>query len=576
MSFEKKVFYSLWALMPVIYIPDFGYGYREPKIMALFLLGAVCGLRLASRTVQAPRGLLAALGLLAVQALSYHPAVNLGLYWQSLGLTLSGVMIFLFVWQEDVDLRAMALLAVPSVLVVLVGSVAAILFKVALVSQYAEFGSTIGLKNSVSVWLALMIPFLLILVDGSRRQDRPSGDMIRAALFILMSVMAWVILSYRTRSAWWMLIVCVVSLACLAGRQGRRGRWARLLVFCVGAILVGVVCVKIIPGKMVWRSATPYADSLTSLASLRYSSGRDHLWKVGLSMISRNPLRGVGGGNYAVFFRRYIPSSGADPMRFAFMQRDLPIFNDYLQQAVETGILGGIAFMTVAFLLPCAAWIKMSRSRETDPAVLLCGLACLAIAVDGLFDYPFLRPETLLPFCAGLGFVARRLAVRTVRLPRFLFPPLTVSLICLCVAFFSFGFRSEMPSPRWTTFLQDTAYRLWPWDSFWDEERLDSLLRRGDMEGAAAFVSQRRRFWPFDPDSFLLEASLQERQGRFGPAVDAYRHAVLEVPGGRCHASGYAQYRRFAASLPRSAQASKLSGEELGSCIVATNLPTWR
>jgi len=107
-------------------------------------------------------------------------------------------------------------------------------------------------------------------------------------------------------------------------------------------------------------------------------SGRVGIWKVGLSMVSDNPLLGIGIGNFKPQFHHYIFS--AKLARLPINSDAIDPHNDWLGVAGETGLVGLSLFIV---LLVCAG----RRLINTFRYHMIPQIRIQAIMVFGLFIY---------------------------------------------------------------------------------------------------------------------------------------------------------------------------------------------
>ena len=552
---KSWAFATLWgvtAAMPALLIPAFGNGYTEPKLVALWGLGAVCGAVMIARlargqTVYMTPFSRVASALLLLQLIGCWGVANWGLAFQSMALTAAAVSICMLVANSQIDEASLSSAVVPGTLVVVVGLLARIVFGKVLFSDYSPFGATLGLKNSVSVYLALVLPFVLLLVHASRAVRASSVRFaVQGALCTLLAIMVWVILANRTRSAWWMLLVYGATTG-LAAWRWRRPEVIRLCWVLLGSYAVGALLLNGVPDSLRWRSETPYWESLSTLASLDRASGRKELWTVGLRMFSQYPVFGVGTGAYPAVWREFIAQTTVNPKAFAFLRGDLPIFNDYLQGAVESGFLAGLAGFGARAALPLYYFYRLTRSKgDFSVAVFLMCLATLGLAADAFFDSPFGRPETVLLFAVAMGLVERqRRGSHSIVLAKrwnAVLIPVTLGLVSL-TAVMTTGLALRSASRRPTDpALLARAVGLWPWDIQWSHQYLNILLLGGQPVAAEQLVKLRLRAWPTDPESHYMRGILLEHQGQLLEAVQSLERSVLRVAGGVCYAPGYNAY----------------------------------
>jgi hypothetical protein len=599
---NAALFAGAW-LVPLAFVPGWGNGYTEPKIALTFALGAACLFALAKRAVagatpipvRARPWALAMGAIVVVEAASLGRGPNTGLALETLGLTLTAVGVVMWLaWSAtpELDIRAFAYAAVFPLVVVLGGALAMIVLRHPVFSFYSPFGATVGLKNSLSVLLASSVPFLLVLTDRARAGDGRDGASPwsrRAAVLAvvaLLAVMCWVVFANRTRSAWWMFLVYAIAMA-VAWVRSRERAWGKMLARFVLAAGAGAILLVAVPNRLRWTSSSPYVDSLATLASFEASSGRDKLWRVALHMLGTHPLLGTGPGNYAVTWRATIPETNVDPAVFAFLRPDLSLFNDYLQMGVECGVVAAGLLAFAVLIVPTRAFWRLACAPPGAPAKVpeaLAALACVGIAFDAFFDYPFNRPETLLVFAVCCGLACRALeelphAGDAVAAPPGAPPPWwsivrerLLPALAVCSALLVGGVGVSLSVGLTARRLAEAqpallarALAWWPWDPQWNAYYAHVLLAHGQAEVAERYAILRRRAWPEDPESFLIEALVRDHRGEESAALEAFRRAIVKVPGGRCHLDGFREYTAWRARPELPAELA-LTPEEQAPC----------
>lgn len=549
-----RVLNIVLLVAPSIIIGGWGNSIFEPKLIVLlfgaaalsgFLMrGALLGR--ASRVPIFGKGLFF---LIAAHAVGLVGAPNLGAGLAALGLTVSWWVIFLCVFLFGFSVERLCVAGVVLSTLALVATVPDVVFGVSLLSPYAPRGGLVGVRNALVVFLTQLVPLLLIVLMDNRRGENPNNN-ARALAFLLLTLSLYVICVSRVRSAWVMLLVYYLGLGLALCRRGAIESRPALRAL-LGAGLCAVPLAFIIPTTLRWSdTASPYVSSLSSLFSLERSNGRDLLWEVGLRMIATAPWLGIGTGCYASQWPQFISQAGVSPGAFGFLRMDLPLFNDYIQSAVENGIVVGGVFTALFLGVPLLALYRhlTCEGRVTGSTYLLT-LLCVATSIDALVDYPFHRVETSLFFVVALGFVTRHACSRSAAVRGRLVGG--VSAICggyaLCLAIVmtsAFWLRAGgggSADPR----RLGLSLRLWPFDTHFSSDTISALVSGRETELAERFVSSRRLYWPSDPDGYLMLARLLENKGDYGGAEAAYNQARFLVEGGRCYPPGLLGYRNF-------------------------------
>lgn len=203
--------------------------------------------------------------------------------------------------------------------------------------------------------IAFITSLLAIIYTGSRGAYLALG----AILFVIVLItyrFIFVDFNNDFYKKWWKNIV-------LAGTGV-----ATLLIILTPSILKRILSIFLLRG-----------DSSTSFRMNVYNSS--------IGMFLDNPLLGIGLGNTT--FREiygYYMMSGFDA---------LSAYSIYLETAVETGILGLLAFLSFLFLLLKSAVKVILSGSDVRNKILIscCLLSLIGVMVHGLFDTVFYRPQ---------------------------------------------------------------------------------------------------------------------------------------------------------------------------------------
>jgi len=241
------------------------------------------------------------------------------------------------------------------------------------------------------------------------------------------------------------LVVCGLMLAAVALSRCRTAYTALLLI---GGLALFQAISSRIPttddpekrGRISsFRAALVFgAAGLLVVAALSLSfkhmsaAGRLLIWKVSARMALAHPLAGVGYANFPPLYNieqgRYFGSGQGTPLeRFSAMAAPYA-FNDYLESAVETGIVGLVVFLPFWLFALREAVVQFRRFRglqRSTPAPsfdkrLTVGAAgsVLAFMIMAFFYYPGRILPVVLPFSALLGWLAgedRQASIRSRR-----------------------------------------------------------------------------------------------------------------------------------------------------------------
>lgn len=129
------------------------------------------------------------------------------------------------------------------------------------------------------------------------------------------------------------------------------------------------------------------------------ASARLNYWKNAIQISEKNPILGIGLGNYQV---ESIPYE-------RLMENDfyasLHAHNDFLEICSETGILNAVIYLSlfIWILITNIKKIAKSKDSETKAIALLSLLVVIAYGIDSLFNFPMYRPTMQIFFALLLA-----------------------------------------------------------------------------------------------------------------------------------------------------------------------------
>ncbi|MDP2237954.1 MAG: O-antigen ligase family protein [Bacteroidales bacterium] len=181
----------------------------------------------------------------------------------------------------------------------------------------------------------------------------------------------------------------------------REGLMLKLGVSYIGAIVLAYIIFTFVQQnlypKTTDRLTQGIAAQVASVSEFDTSTGlRISAWKWSLALIKDNPLLGVGSGNWKISILKHENQVNTG---FIYLYK---AHNDFLENAAETGILGGILFLSI-FLFAGWNFIRLYRlnRKDSDRLINLAFLAATGLAfyaVDAFFNFPADRPEILILF----------------------------------------------------------------------------------------------------------------------------------------------------------------------------------
>lgn len=193
-----------------------------------------------------------------------------------------------------------------------------------------------------------------------------------------------------------MLFLVVMSLRLPRQRGKTAAKWG--LPHLASQVAVVIAIAAVISAGILWIGADPVINRVTQgqLSSgdskkETFFSSRGWVWRDTFTMISANPLLGVGLGAYETAFSIYTKSDGS--------LRVPQAHNDYLQVVADCGVVGGlIALWFIALVFRAVDRGARSRDPLYAGLALGSGAGIFAMLVHSLFDFNLQLPSNALLF----------------------------------------------------------------------------------------------------------------------------------------------------------------------------------
>jgi O-antigen ligase len=153
----------------------------------------------------------------------------------------------------------------------------------------------------------------------------------------------------------WPLLAAIAILAIgLAASESRGGMVAAIVALAAACVFfkerrAQVVVLLGVAGSMLalWFTISP--DALERVRELEGGSGRSELWSIAWHMTVDHPVVGVGLNNYRLESRDYVRQPGNLESVRLIVETPRLVHNMYLQLSAETGVVGLLLFLALAF-----------------------------------------------------------------------------------------------------------------------------------------------------------------------------------------------------------------------------------
>ena len=364
-----------------------------PKELALHLTALLAGVFLlrSFRQVVMTRVDLLLVAFLVLGIVAGILATNWWAALRSIAITASGIILF---WCAR-TLRARGLadpllhaLAFAVVLIAATSLLQTYGIGTTLFSENRAPGGTLGNRNFVAHAAAFGLPVIVVAAVRARTAFGFLAAAIGAALVVSSLVLT------RSRGAWlaFAAVVVVLGFAMFAsGPLRRHGRTWRRVLTIAALCVAGVAGALLIPNTLQWRSDNPYMDSVENIADYEEGSGRGRLiqYERSLIMAARNPLLGVGPGNWSVQYPRHAarrdPSMSTSEAGMTF--NPWPS-SDWIAWIAERGFAAALLLALAFAAIAIHAFRQLFRAQSVDDGLVAAALlATIAGAVvTGAFD----------------------------------------------------------------------------------------------------------------------------------------------------------------------------------------------
>ncbi len=171
------------------------------------------------------------------------------------------------------------------------------------------------------------------------------------------------------------LALLAVGLASLLVFRRRR---IFVVLLCLGVVAVGAVYFTLTPNA--WQRITHVEEG---------GSGRTDLWSVAWRATEAHPIGGVGLHNYEVVAKEYTRLPGSLSSVNKIAEKPHVVHNTYLEAFSETGFVGLILFLLVAFSCCYFAWRAGKRFEELDEPRMEALARAILVAMIGMMVAAF-------------------------------------------------------------------------------------------------------------------------------------------------------------------------------------------
>lgn len=261
-----------------------------------------------------------------------------------------------------------------------------------ILNALADLKGNTGNINILSASLSIKIPFLLLGIVYFKKW-------LKGFLFLALFLGTTVVFLSGSRAAYLSLLLETVLFIFIYLKFNSVFRQPKITVLYI-AILISISffisnqIFKKSGDAERYKSVTNRIEQTYDLkdASINHRLG---LWNNAVILIQKNPVFGIGLGNWKIESLPY------ENKMFNDYAASIHTHNDFLEVATETGILNGIIYLLVFLLLVFMNFkvILKTEKPESKIIAIVCLLLILSYGIDALFNFPLYRPTMQIVFC---------------------------------------------------------------------------------------------------------------------------------------------------------------------------------
>jgi O-antigen ligase len=203
------------------------------------------------------------------------------------------------------------------------------------------------------------------------------------------------------------LLIFLGALLVSAQLRSQTRTWMRFAAV-IAIAAVGVVAAMFVPNSLRWRSDNPYLESFSGVANFQEGSGAGRLvqYRQSLGMLGKNPVFGVGPGNWSVEYPAH--AARRDPS----LDRSEPgttsnpwPSSDWVAFLSERGVVAALALAGAFLLVALQALRQLRSAQDFDHALAAATLLATVVAVNvaGMFDAVLMLALPALLVWAAIG-----------------------------------------------------------------------------------------------------------------------------------------------------------------------------
>ena len=221
--------------------------------------------------------------------------------------------------------------------------------------------STLFYPNALAGGILLLLPPMLALIWGWRERLTPAA---RGFAMALLSLAAMACLYWSGSKGGWLLALLMVLAGLLHLNWSMRAK----------ALLVGAVLLFGVAG-FVWRYADFFQRGATSVVA------RFDYWRAAGQTVAAKPWFGSGPGTFGTAY---------EAMKRPESEMSRLVHNDYLQQASDSGVIGGLTYLGFVVGILVIGYRRTKSAGDMFPFAVWLGL--LGWCLQGVMEFGLYVP----------------------------------------------------------------------------------------------------------------------------------------------------------------------------------------
>jgi O-antigen ligase/Tfp pilus assembly protein PilF len=292
--------------------------------------------------------------------------------------------------------------------------------------EFDAIAATMGHKNLLSSIQFLMLPILIYTITIGKKVLKILSGL--AILLILITLF-----QTQTRAVLFALGIFSVSIFILNKTKLHKKHFIGVLL---GAVLF------LVSGYAIMKYSNRYDAFIGEInKTLDFtSSARYKLYDSSIQLISKNPLFGVGPGNWKIDIWEYGLYKGT--LGKSFAQRP---HNDFLWVFAEGGFIAGIAYLLLFLILFRDSYYVHKYRKEEDGIFYSLLFSCfLGFGFISFVDFPMERfSHNIIFFILASFIIAGRIKTVKTKIPNG-FKLLLITVSCFCIYVSSIRYQGEI------------------------------------------------------------------------------------------------------------------------------------